>query len=130
MSNTQSGFAYCPTGEAHGAATYCSIAALDLWNALDRISDRKSLAFMASMEEITKTEDTCYSFWVGTPMTTLGWYDRIVNKEVYDRIIVSNFQGGMFRMNETGPPDITHTHFVWRRYIQLWDLSRNVSLKK
>jgi geranylgeranyl transferase type-1 subunit beta len=94
------GFAYRPTGEAHGAATFCSIAALDLWIGFGSeesgilVSD--TTGAWLQWKKSQRLKDTCYSFWVEAPMNTLGWYDRIVNKEALIGFILSNFKGGMF----------------------------------
>jgi geranylgeranyl transferase type-1 subunit beta len=112
-------FAYQPGEEGHGGATYCALAALDLWGAIDRIPDRNSLAFWFLQRQIQgfagrphKLTDTCYSFWIGAPLKILGWYDDIVDREGLIRFILSNYSHGEFRMNETTTADVMHTHFA------------------
>ncbi|KAH0788388.1 geranylgeranyl transferase type-1 subunit beta-like protein [Histomonas meleagridis] len=116
----EGGFAHQPGDEAHGGATYCAIAALDLWDALDRIRDKKMLAYWLSQRQddgfngrTHKLTDTCYSFWIGSPLKVLGWYDDIVDKERLIAFIMSNYKedSGMFRPNLQSDPDIIHTHF-------------------
>lgn len=115
----EGGFAYQPGGESHGGATYCAIAALDLWCALDRIQNRKLLAYWLSQRQedgfngrTHKLTDTCYSFWIGSPLRVLGWYDDIVDKERLTAFIFSNYsESGQFSPNTSSGPDIIHTHF-------------------
>lgn len=115
----EGGFAHQPGDEAHGGATYCAVAALDLWDSLDRIRDRKMLAYWLSQRQddgfngrTHKLTDTCYSFWIGAPLRVLGWYDDIVDKERLTAFILSNYcESGTFRPNKESYPDIIHTHF-------------------
>jgi geranylgeranyl transferase type-1 subunit beta len=116
----EGGFGHRPGDEAHGGPTYCAIASLDLWHALDRIRDRRRLALWFSQRQSDgfngrshKGTDTCYSFWVGAPMTTLKWFDVIVDRERLLAFIFSNFcDGGQFRSQSQTPPDVLHTHFA------------------
>lgn len=115
----EGGFGHEPGDEAHGGATYCAIASLHLLGAIDRIKDKELLAFWLSQRQedgfngrTNKDTDTCYSFWIGSPLTVLGWYDRIVDKERLIAFIFSNYTGrGMFRANQCADPDLLHTHF-------------------
>ena len=115
----EGGFAYKPGDEAHGGATFCAVATLSIWNALDRIRDKKMLAYWLSQRQIDgfngrahKATDTCYSFWIGCPLTILGWYDDIVDKKRLISFIFSNYCGnGMFRSSPGDSPDLLHTHF-------------------
>lgn len=116
----EGGFAHQPGEEAHGGATYCAVAALSLWGALDRIKDKKMLAYWLSQRQedgfngrTHKDTDTCYSFWIGSPLRVLGWYDDIVDKDRLTAFIFSNYKegSGQFRSNATAGPDIVHTHF-------------------
>jgi geranylgeranyl transferase type-1 subunit beta len=115
----EGGFAYDTCDEAHGAATYCAIAALHLWGAVDRIADPESLAMWFLTRQGAgfngrshKTEDTCYSFWVGAPLAVLGWYDDVVDKENLVKFILSNYRKGQFTMHAGVKPDLMHTHFA------------------
>jgi geranylgeranyl transferase type-1 subunit beta len=115
----EGGFGQHPLDEAHGGSTYCAIAALDLWDALDRIPNRRMLAYWLSQRQSDglngrshKLTDTCYSFWVGSPPRVLGWFDDIVNKESLTAFIFSNYcDNGQFRANWQSEPDLVHTHF-------------------
>lgn len=115
----EGGFAHQPGDESHGGATYCAIASLKLWNALDRIRDKKMLAYWLSQRQddgfngrTHKLTDTCYSFWIGAPLKVLGWYDDIVDKQRLISFIFSNYcENGSFRSNASSGPDIVHTHF-------------------
>lgn len=115
----EGGFAYRHGDESHGGATYCAIGALDLWGALDRIQNKKLLAYWFSQRQNDgfngrshKYSDTCYSFWIGSPLTVLGWYDDIVDVKRLTAFIFSNYCGkGQFRSNANDKPDIVHTYF-------------------
>ncbi|EAY15715.1 Prenyltransferase and squalene oxidase repeat family protein [Trichomonas vaginalis G3] len=115
----EGGFAHEPGQEAHGGATYCAISSLKIWGAIDRIKDKQALAYWLSQRQddgfngrTNKLTDTCYSFWIGAPLKTLGWFDDFVNKERLTTFIFSNYCGhGMFRSNSTAAPDLLHTHF-------------------
>lgn len=116
----EGGFAHEPGDEAHGGATYCAVAALSLWGALDRIRDKKMLAYWLSQRQddgfngrTHKLTDTCYSFWIGSPLRVLGWFDDIVDTKRLSAFIFSHYvEGtGQFRSNATANPDIVHTHF-------------------
>ena len=115
----EGGFAHEPGDEAHGGATYCAISTLKIWGGLDRIKDKKMLAYWFSQRQddgfngrTHKLTDTCYSFWIGAPLTTLGWFDDLVDKERLQAFIFSNYCGrGQFRSNDTAEPDLLHTHF-------------------
>jgi geranylgeranyl transferase type-1 subunit beta len=115
----QGAFAYQPGEEGHGGATYCGLAALDLWGALDRIRDRNALAFWYLQCQGSgfcgrphKDEDTCYSFWIGAGLRMLGWYDDIVDREKLLEFIWSNYDHGTFHISERTRADLTHTHFA------------------
>ncbi|OHS94252.1 Prenyltransferase and squalene oxidase repeat family protein [Tritrichomonas foetus] len=115
----EGGFAYRPGDESHGGATYCAVAALDLWGALDRIKDKRLLAYWLSQRQedgfngrAHKLTDTCYSFWIGSPLSVLGWFDDIVDKRRLTSFIFSNYcDNGQFRPNSHDDPDIVHTFF-------------------
>lgn len=115
----EGGFSYQHGDESHGGATYCAISALDLWGALDRIKNKKLLAYWLSQRQIDgfngrshKLTDTCYSFWIGSPLRTLGWYEDIVDIKRLTAFIFSNYCGkGQFRSNARDNPDIVHTYF-------------------
>ena len=115
----EGGFAHAPGDEAHGGATYCALASLDLWNALDRIRNKKMLAYWLSQRQddgfngrTNKVTDTCYSFWIGASLRVVGWYDEIVDKERLIAFIFSNYcDVGMFRSSPGVEPDTLHTHF-------------------
>lgn len=115
----EGGFAHEPGDEAHGGATYCAISTLKIWGGLDKIKDRRRLAYWMSQRQddgfngrTHKLTDTCYSFWIGAPLKTLGWFDEMVDKERLKTFIFSNYVGnGAFRPNSNDDPDILHTHF-------------------
>lgn len=115
----EGGFAYRVGDESHGGATYCAIGALDLWGGLDRIKNKKMLAYWLSQRQNDgfngrshKLTDTCYSFWIGSPLTVLGWFDDIVDTKRLTAFIFSNYCGkGQFRSNDQNSPDIVHTYF-------------------
>jgi geranylgeranyl transferase type-1 subunit beta len=114
----EGGFGWVPGDEAHGGATYCAVASLAVWGALDRIRDRRLLAHWLSRRQdggfngrTMKPGDTCYSFWVGSPIVILGWYDQIVNKRDLIDFIARNYCTSKFRANSERYPDLTHTHF-------------------
>lgn len=116
----EGGFAWSKeSGEAHGAATYCAIASLSLLGALDKLKNKRLLAYWLSQRQedgfngrAHKLMDTCYSFWVGAPIKALGWFDDIVDKDQLTNFIFSNYcSPNQFRPNQNGDPDIVHTHF-------------------
>ena len=116
----EGGFAWNQeSGEAHGAATYCAIASLSLLGALDRLQNKKLLAYWLSQRQQDgfngrshKLTDTCYSFWVGAPLKALGWFDDIVDKQRLISFIFSNYvHPGQFKPNNQGNADFIHTHF-------------------
>lgn len=115
----EGGFGYRPGEESHGGAVFCAVAALDLWGALDRIKDKKMLAYWLSQRQedgfngrAHKLTDTCYSFWIGSPLRVLGWFDDIVDKQKLISFIFSNYvPNGQFRPNPSDKPDLVHTHF-------------------
>lgn len=117
--NYEGGFAHEPGQEAHGGATYCAVAVLKIWGGIDKIKDKRALAYWFSQRQddgfngrTHKPTDTCYSFWIGAPMTALGWFDDFVDKERLKAFIFSNYAGhGRFRSNSLACPDLTHTHF-------------------
>jgi geranylgeranyl transferase type-1 subunit beta len=109
----EGGFGQHPLDEAHGGSTCCAIAALD------RVPNRRMLAYWLSQRQSDgfngrshKLTDTCYSFWVGSPIKVLGWFDDIVNRESLSAFIFSNYcDNGQFRANWQSEPDLLHTHF-------------------
>jgi geranylgeranyl transferase type-1 subunit beta len=116
----EGGFGPLPWDEAHGGSTFCAVAALDLWGALDRIRNKKMLAYWLSQRQSDgfngrshKRTDVCYSYWVGSTIMTLGWFDVIVSKEALSAFIFSNYcETGQFRADQQTDPDLLHTHFA------------------
>lgn len=116
----EGGFAHEPGGEAHGGATYCAVGALTILGAIDRVKDYQALVYWLSQRQIggfngrtEKFADTCYSFWIGSPLKMIGLFDEIVDKEDLQNFIFSNYVDEMgFRpCCDTDEIGIVHTHF-------------------
>lgn len=113
----EGGFSYNRGGESHGGATLCAINSLFLMKNLDKIKDKKMLYHWLSNRQIlglngriNKVHDTCYSYWTGSTLVTLGIFDDVVEKERLVDFILSNCDSrGRFSSNYDSGADGLHT---------------------
>jgi geranylgeranyl transferase type-1 subunit beta len=118
----EGGFAHQPGDEAHGGGTFCALASLSIWGAMDRIRDRRSLALWLSGRQTdpdsqfsgraSKDPCSCYSFWIGASMKMLGIYDLLVDKQRFHELMVAYYTHAGFIGKPFDEPDMVHTHFA------------------
>lgn len=111
------GFAQNPGLESHGGSTYCAVNALALMGALDRIPNRERLVrwllerqVSGFQGRINKDPDSCYSFWIGASLKTLGKFDLVDKKLLVEFILSCQTPHGGFSKVPGYYPDPLHTY--------------------
>ncbi|RKP36320.1 protein geranylgeranyltransferas-like protein type I beta subunit [Dimargaris cristalligena] len=116
--NYDGGIATSPGEESHGGMMLCATASLKLMGRLadglpDRVAvlrwciDRQNQGFHG---RINKTDDTCYSFWVGAALKVLGHYDLIDDNRQREFLLTTQRHIGGFGKAPTEYPDVLHSY--------------------
>lgn len=107
-----------PSQESHGGSTYCAVHALYLLGKLDSLP-RKDALIQWCLERqesgfqgrINKVVDTCYSFWIGASLHTLGAHKYTQFAAIKGHSLSCQQKiGGFSKWPETYP-DVLHTYF-------------------
>ncbi|KAL7722609.1 Geranylgeranyl transferase type-1 subunit beta [Entamoeba marina] len=110
-------FAQIPDEEGHGGSTFCAVQSLAMLGMLDRLTHIDRLvqwliqrSYLGLSGRINKPADTCYNFWIGNTLKTLG-YEHLLDKKfilAFTENCVSSKYGGVSKMAGCHP-DIMHT---------------------
>ncbi|XP_067929662.1 geranylgeranyl transferase type-1 subunit beta-like isoform X2 [Watersipora subatra] len=116
----EGGFGQRPFTEAVGGSTYCAVAALYLFNKLDRLKpselalitqwclNRQQSGFQGRPN---KAVDTCYSFWLGATLQILDSFQHVNHKANRDWLLsVQDYMTGGFSKWTTTSPDPLHSY--------------------
>lgn len=113
------GFAQSPGCESHGGSTYCAVNALALMGALDRIPNKDRLVRWLLARQVSgfqgrinKDPDSCYSFWIGASLKTLGAFDLIDKPTLVNFILSCQTKYGGFSKTPDAYPDVLHTYMA------------------
>lgn len=107
-----------PYQESHGGSTYCAVQALKFLGKLDSLP-RKDALIQWCLERqesgfqgrINKVVDTCYSFWIGAALFTLGVHNLTQFQAIKGHSLSCQQKiGGFSKWAETYP-DVLHTYF-------------------
>ena len=117
------GFGLHPMQESHGGATYCAVASLVLMGRLGDVlaegEPREQLEEWCRRRQsrgfngrANKSEDTCYSFWVGATLRLLGVDGDLSHGLTwqFNRNCQSKRFGG-FGKEPGVPPDVLHSYY-------------------
>ena len=110
-------FAQMPNEESHGGSTYCAIQSLSLLGMLDRLDHKEELihwctqrCYLGFSGRINKPADTCYNYWIGCTLKTLG-FEHLIDKKfvlVFTESCVNAKYGGVAKC-QGSYPDPVHT---------------------
>lgn len=118
----EGGFASFPGGEAHGGYTYCAIACLKIFGAIEEcnllklcewLMDRKDTDDHGLNGRTNKKSDSCYGFWIGAVLKIIEPHINLIDdlwiKGVTMYILRRQDKNGGFSDKENGQPDVQHT---------------------
>ncbi|EKE40664.1 hypothetical protein ENUP19_0198G0013 [Entamoeba nuttalli] len=110
-------FGQMPKRESHGGSTYCAIQSLSLMGMINRLDHIEELvqwlvqkSYLGFSGRINKPADTCYNYWIGSTLKTLG-YEHLIDKKfvlAFTENCVSKRFGGIGK-NQEALPDPMHT---------------------
>jgi len=110
-------FGQLPFRESHGGSTYCVIQSLSLMGMLDRLDHKQELiewltqkSYIGFSGRINKPADTCYNYWIGSTLKTLG-YEHLIDRKfviAFTESCVNKKYGGIAK-NQESSPDPMHT---------------------
>mmetsp|Transcript_10837 Transcript_10837/g.13713 ORF Transcript_10837/g.13713 Transcript_10837/m.13713 type:complete len:428 (+) Transcript_10837:17-1300(+) len=122
-------FALIPGQEGHGGSTFCAVASLVLMDRIDSELNNGDVCGSSWRDELiqwcvsrqvegmqgrpNKSEDTCYSYWIGGTLHLLGC-DHLLDKEALDQFILScqTDMGGFSKLkNGSIYPDLLHSFY-------------------
>ncbi|ELP88317.1 geranylgeranyl transferase type-1 subunit beta, putative [Entamoeba invadens IP1] len=110
-------FGQVPLRESHGGSTFCAIQSISLMGMLDKLTYVDELvqwlvqkSYLGFSGRINKPADTCYTYWIGATLKTLGCEALIDKKFVlaFVESCVSKKYGGVSK-NGDSIPDPMHT---------------------
>lgn len=112
-------FGQNPDAEAHGGSTFCAIAALNLMDKLDILSEKEIETLKAWLVNrqtngfngrANKPSDSCYSFWIGSSLKLLNSLEYTNYTENRNYIFETNNETiGGFAKWPSCHPDPLHT---------------------
>ncbi|KAF8042204.1 hypothetical protein BT93_A0737 [Corymbia citriodora subsp. variegata] len=125
------GFGLTPGSESHGGATYCAIASLRLMGFIgdDCLSNASAPSSKANIQSLldwslqrqvadggiqgrpNKPSDTCYAFWIGATMGTLGANKFIDEKALRSFLLTCQSECGGFGKFPQELPDLYHSYY-------------------
>ncbi|XP_030511758.1 geranylgeranyl transferase type-1 subunit beta isoform X1 [Rhodamnia argentea] len=125
------GFGLTPGSESHGGAAYCAIASLRLMGFIgdDCLSNASALSSKANIQSLldwslqrqvadggiqgrpNKASDTCYAFWIGATMGTLGANKFIDERGLRSFLLTCQSEYGGFGKFPKELPDLYHSYY-------------------
>lgn len=103
--------------ESHGGSTYCAIATLKILNRLDAIDSEAVLYWCLNRQSdgfsgrVGKSEDTCYSFWIGATICMLGARHLVDTDALFGFLSQTHHKDiGGFGKEEGCWPDLLHSY--------------------
>mmetsp|Transcript_11716 Transcript_11716/g.17751 ORF Transcript_11716/g.17751 Transcript_11716/m.17751 type:complete len:361 (-) Transcript_11716:82-1164(-) len=118
----EGGVGLVPGAEAHGGSTYCALASLQLMGRLDALSSMEKdtmLRWCLRRQDsgfsgrTNKTNDTCYSFWIGASIHILGGFPLtdVLSTRGFVAGKCHSVATGGFGKTPAAPPDILHSFY-------------------
>ncbi|KAL3717800.1 hypothetical protein ACJRO7_003016 [Eucalyptus globulus] len=125
------GFGLSPGSESHGGAAYCAIASLRLMGFIgdDCLSNASAPSSKANIRSLldwslqrqfadggiqgrpNKPSDTCYAFWIGATMGTLGANKFIDEIALRSFLLTCQSEYGGFAKSPGVLPDLYHSYY-------------------